>query len=64
MIQSITVLKVSKCEVFCDSYFLVFDTITRKYGPEKTWYLNTFHEVHRIRIEAGKPRKILTFYKF
>ena len=44
--------KVSKYGVFSAPYFPVFGQNTRKYGPEKTPYLDTFHVV--IDIDAIK----------
>ena len=35
----------SKYGVFSGKYFPVFSPSTGKYGPEKTPYLETFHEV-------------------
>ena len=37
--------KVSKDGVFSGPYFPVFSLNARKYGPEKTPYLDTFHAV-------------------
>ena len=37
--------KVSKYGVFSGSYFPVFGLKTRKYGPEKSPYLDNFHAV-------------------
>ena len=35
--------EVSKYGHFSGAYFSVFNSNTGKYGPEKTWYLDTFH---------------------
>ena len=40
-----TAWKVSKCRVISGPYFPVFGLNTRKYGPEITPYLDTFHAV-------------------
>ena len=40
-----SVWKVSKYGFFSGPYFPVFELNTRKYGPEKTPYLDTFHAV-------------------
>ena len=40
-----TAWKLSKCGVFSGPYFPVFSPNTGKYGPEKSPYLDTFHEV-------------------
>ena len=42
----ITAWKVSKYGVFSCSYFPVSELNIRKYGSEKTLYLDTFHAVH------------------
>ena len=44
--QSITACKVSKYGVISGSYFSLFSLNTRKYGPEITPYLDTFHAVN------------------
>ena len=44
-VQHCTERKVSKCRVFCGPNFPVFGLNTRKYGPEKTLYLDIFHTV-------------------
>ena len=36
----------SKYGAFSGPYFPVFSSKTRKYGPEKTPYLDTFHVVY------------------
>ena len=50
----------SKYGVFSGPYFPVFRPNTRKYGPEKTPYLYTFHAVIRImsvkRIRAHEAK--------
>ena len=44
----LTVWKVSKYGVFSGPYFSVFGLNTRKYKPEKSRYLDTFHAVSAI----------------
>ena len=45
-----TVWSVSKYGVFSGANFLTFALNTRKYGPEKTPYLNTFHAVLAFQV--------------
>ena len=45
--QMSTAWNVSKYGVFSGSYFPVFSPNTGKYTPEKTPYLDTFHEVEK-----------------
>ena len=47
----------SKYEVFSGLYFPVFSANTGKYGPEKTPYLNTFHEV-KIQLSQDWTMKV------
>ena len=42
--------KVFKCGVFSGPYFFVFGLNTRKYGSEKTPYLDIFHSVKELSI--------------
>ena len=44
--------KVSKDGVFCGSYLPVFSPNTRKYGPEKTPYLDIFHAVGSFQLTS------------
>ena len=65
MPMAFTVWKVSKYGVFSGSYFplfglntevySVFSLNTRKYGPEKTLYLDTFHAVNLSLRELKFP---------
>ena len=48
-------LKLSKYRVFSGPYFPEFRLNTGKYGPEKTPYLNNFHEVAAT---TGTAKKI------
>ena len=45
-----TARKVSKYGVISGPYFPVFGLNTRKYGPEITPYLDTFHTVRSPRV--------------
>ena len=56
-----TVYKVSKYRVFSSLYFPVFGLNTEKYGPEKTPYLDTFHEVGFSNIHFLKVSLIFLF---
>ena len=40
----------SKYGIFSGPYFPVFGPNTRKYGPKKTPYLDTFHTVDKLQI--------------
>ena len=44
--------RVSKYGVFSGQYFPVFSPNTGKYGPEKTPYLDTFHEVSSFPVST------------
>ena len=46
LLAKITVWKASKYGVISGPYFPVFGLNTRKYGPEITPYLDTFHVVN------------------
>ena len=60
--KTFTVWKVSKCGVFSCPYFLVFNPNTGKYGPEKTPYWNTFHEVFDEEQYYYYLKNLLVFY--
>ena len=52
----ITAQKVSKYGVFSGPYFVVFSPNTGKYGPVKTPYLDSFHEVYVIQFSTAKAK--------
>ena len=56
-----TVWKVSKYGDFSGPYFPLFGLKTRKYGPEKTPYLDTFHTV-AVKTSIQNPAKHFFFY--
>ena len=58
-----TAWKLSNYGVFFGLYFLVFGLSTEKYGPEKTPYLDTFHEVVSILCKVYGTISISWFSK-
>ena len=62
-VAAYTAWKVFKYWVFSSPYFPVFNSSTRKYGPERTLYLDTFHAVRTFCAGADLPAKLLSIEK-
>ena len=58
-----TTWNMSKYGIFFGPYFPVFGLNTRKYGPEKTLYLGTFHAVEVLEKSTAKWKDSGKFYE-
>ena len=64
LFELFTVWKVSKYGVFSGPYFPVFRVNAEIYGPEKTPYLDTFHEVFNNFFVGWVRTSVRTFRSF